>query len=114
MTSARDLIDPKLCTGPSATLHGEPLPVFMVTRAVGDPTDNLYILQTREGAEVVTQAHSDGSYHVLVLLPDGATRRYSDRDTPHARSIFWGAMAMVYARMERERAKRDAAPPVDP
>lgn len=84
-----------------ASMRGEPLPVFSIERAVGDPVDNFYILLIRGGGQIYTQALDDGSYHVLVEPKDGPSRMYSDADTPHARNVFWTAMAMVHAMEER-------------
>lgn len=97
-----DVLDKTLRT--VATLNGEPLPVFTVTKTVGDPVDNYYILFTKEGAEIIVHGIG-GGYHVLVMEQGGKSRMYSDNDTPHARTIFWCAMTLVHRQRERRLAE---------
>jgi hypothetical protein len=99
---AADFTDETLRT--VAEVDGEPLPLIYPDAVSADPEGNFYVLFAPGGTTITTMCEN-GIYWVDVMH-EGKHRAYDDRTNPHARNVFWSAMAMGVRAARAARSQR--------
>lgn len=91
----------------NAEVYGQKLPVHNVIGVEAHPEDNSYLLITLEGGLISTSYNEDRDvYFVEVYEYLRPPRFYDSTETPHARVVFWNAMAFTYELWEKKAKEK--------